>query len=321
MKTALVSGAAGFIGSHLCEALLSRDFQVIGVDNFLTGNKNNLNQLNGNQNFRCITHDVIKPLPDDPGADKIDMIFHLASPASPNHHSKLSYHALPMETMLVNSLGVINMLDVAVKYQARFLFSSSSEIYGDPLEHPQKETYRGNTSTTGPRSVYDEAKRFGETITAYYNRDKGVDTRIVRIFNTFGPRMQKTDQRMIVNFIRQALTDEPITIYGDGAQTRSLCYVDDLVEGLLSYIFADNLAGTVINLGSNEEYTVMEYARKIKEITQSKSTIEITEPLPEDDPAKRKPDITLSKQLIGWEPKTSFAEGLKKMVEDVKRNP
>lgn len=321
MKTALVSGAAGFIGSHLCEALLSRDFQVIGVDNFLTGNKNNLNQLNGNQNFRCITHDVIKPLPDDPGADKIDMIFHLASPASPNHHSKLSYHALPMETMLVNSLGVINMLDVAVKYQARFLFSSSSEIYGDPLEHPQKETYRGNTSTTGPRSVYDEAKRFGETITAYYNRDKGVDTRIVRIFNTFGPRMQKTDQRMIVNFIRQALTDEPITIYGDGTQTRSLCYVDDLVEGLLSYIFADNLSGTVINLGSNEEYTVMEYARKIKEITQSKSTIEITEPLPEDDPAKRKPDITLSKQLIGWEPKTSFAEGLKKMVEDVKRNP
>lgn len=307
----LVSGGAGFIGSHLCESLLNDNHGVVCVDNFLTGSRENIEHLLKKPGFTLLEHDVIKPLP---GNVKAEAVFHLASPASPNHHSKLSYHSLPMETMLVNTLGTLELLKFAGKNKAKFLFTSTSEVYGDPLKHPQDEEYRGNVSTTGPRSVYDEAKRFGETLVAYFIRDKDLDARIARVFNTYGPRMRKEDKRMVVDFINQALTGRPITVFGDGKQTRSLCYIDDMVKGLIKLMFTEKTKGEVVNLGSSEEHTVLEYAQIIKKLTDSASEIIFAEKLPIDDPVRRRPVIDKAKKLLAWEPQTTLAEGLKKLI-------
>lgn len=312
MQKVLIAGGAGFIGSHLSERLLKEGNDVICVDNLATGSRQNIEHLLANKHFSFLHANVIEPLP---ASLQADAVFHLASPASPNHHSRLSYHALPMETMLVNTQGTLELLKFAKKNSAKFLFASTSETYGDPLVHPQPESYRGNVSTTGPRSVYDEAKRFGETITAYFYRSEGVDSRIVRIFNTYGPRMAKDDMRMIIVFLQQALANKPITVFGNGKQTRSLCYVDDLVEGLLRLMFYPHTKGEVVNLGATEEHTVLEYATMIKELTQSQSEIVLSETLPEDDPLQRRPDITKAKALLDWEPITSLQEGLQKFVD------
>jgi len=313
----LVAGGAGFIGSHLCEQLLKNNYLVVCVDNLLTGAEKNIENFKSHPNFCFINHDVIKPLTIN---EKIDAIFHMASPASPNHHSKLSYHALPMETMLVNTIGTLELLKLAKKNNAKFLFASTSEVYGDPLINPQPEDYNGNCSTTGPRSVYDEAKRFGETITAHFWRKKNVNARIVRIFNTYGPRMLKSDMRMIINFIHQALENKPITIFGDGTQTRSLCYVDDMVDGLIKLMFNDNTEKQIVNLGSTEEHSVFEYANIVKKLTCSKSQIVFEEKLPEDDPKIRKPDITKAKNLLDWEAKTKLDKGLEKIINYCKNS-
>lgn len=307
----LVSGGAGFIGSHLCEGLLSDNHDVICVDNLLTGSRENIEHLLNKSNFILLEHDVIKPLP---GNVTAEAVFHLASPASPNHHSRLSYHSLPMETMLVNTLGTLELLKFADKNKAKFLFTSTSEVYGDPLKHPQDEEDRGNVSTTGPRSVYDEAKRFGETLVAYFVRDKNLDARIARVFNTYGPRMRKEDKRMVVNFINQALTGRPITVFGDGKQTRSLCYIDDMVKGLIKLMFTKNTKGEVVNLGSSDEHTVLEYAQIIKDLTGSSSEIIFAEKLPTDDPVCRRPVIEKAKKLLAWKPQTTLTEGLKKLI-------
>ncbi|MBI4097847.1 MAG: GDP-mannose 4,6-dehydratase [Candidatus Levybacteria bacterium] len=312
MQTALVAGGAGFIGSNLCEALLKAGQRVICVDNLLTSTEENISPFKENQNFSFIKHDIIEPLNLE---EKIDTLFHLASPASPNHHSSISYHALPQETMLANTTGTFRLLELAQKNNARFLFASSSEVYGDPLQHPQKEEYRGNVSTSGPRSVYDEAKRFGETITTYFGREKGLDVRIARIFNTYGPKMTKKDMRMIVVFIIQALEEKPITIFGNGTQTRSLCFVDDLVEGLIKLMGAPQAKGEIVNLGSAEERSVLEYANMIKELTNSASEIVFSENLPQDDPVKRRPDIEKAKKLLSWEPKVALVDGLKRTIQ------
>ncbi len=308
----LITGGAGFIGSHLCEKLLTENHKVICVDNLLTGSENNIFHLKDNTNFIFLKHDVIRPLNIQ---EKIDAIFHLASPASPNHHSKLSYHSLGMETMLVNTQGTLELLKLAKKYDSRFLFASTSEIYGDPQEHPQKESYNGNVSPIGPRAVYDESKRFGETLTFYFLRKEMVNSRVARIFNTYGPRMLIEDKRMVINFIHQAISNSPITIYGDGMQTRSLCYIDDMVDGLFRLMFYPKTQGEVINLGSDVEHTVLEYAKMVKKFTYSKSKIEFSEPLPQDDPGKRKPDISKAKKLLDWQPKVQLSEGLNKTIK------
>ena len=313
----LVTGGAGFIGSHLCQRLLEKNHQVICVDNFLTGCKKNVDNLLSNKQFNLIEHDIAKPLKK---IEAIDAVFHLASPASPNHHSRLSFHALPMETMTANTTGTMELLKLAKKNRAKFLFASTSEVYGDPEVHPQPENYFGNVSTTGPRSVYDEAKRFGETITTYYHRVEKVDSRIARIFNTYGPRMLKADMRMIVNFINQATANKPITIFGDGQQTRSLCYIDDLVEGMVRLMFYPKTSGEIVNLGSTEELTVSEYAKLVKKITKSNSEIVFSEKLPVDDPKKRKPDITKAIRILKWSPKVSLEEGIKKMINYLHNN-
>ncbi len=315
MSKILIAGGAGFIGSNLSEKLLSEGHEVVAVDNLVSSGEINVKKLESNPSFRFVHHDVVQPLPDGLTAE---FVFHLASPASPNHHSKISYHALPMETMLVNTTGTLELLKFAQKNNAKFLFASTSEIYGDPLEHPQKEDYRGNVSTTGPRSVYDEAKRFGETLTSYFWRERGIDARIARIFNTYGPNMHKDDLRMIVRFIMQGLRNEPITLFGDGSQTRSLCYIDDLCEGLTRLMFYENTRGEIINLGNPEEHTVAEYAQIVKRLLNSQSEIVQSEELPKDDPARRCPDITKARNILSWEPKMGLEEGLVKMIEYVK---
>lgn len=312
MDICLVAGGAGFIGTHLCKRLLDKDLKVICVDNFVSSAPKNINKLKENSNFSFIEHDVIKPLPNDL---KADFVFHLASPASPNHHSKISYHALPLETMLVNTTGTFELLKFAQKNNAKFLFTSSSEVYGDPLEHPQNEEYRGNVSTTGPRSVYDESKRFGETITAYFVRNKDLDARIARIFNTYGPGMMREDRRMVVDFINQALEGKPITVFGDGNQTRSLCFVEDLVEGIVELMFNQDTKGEIVNLGSEDEHSVLEYANLVKKLTNSNSEIVLSESLPVDDPHKRKPDIAKAKRLLNWSPKINLEDGLVQTIE------
>lgn len=315
MRTILITGGAGFIGSNLTKRLLLEDNKVIVVDNLLTGQERNLVPFRSNPLFTFLNHDVTTPLPSDL---KADAVFHLASPASPNHHSPVSYHALPMETMMVNTVGTKLLLEFAKVNGASFLYTSTSEVYGDPLVHPQVEEYRGNVSSIGPRSVYDEAKRFGETLTMYYARNEDVNSRIVRIFNTYGPNMSLKDMRMVIQFTQQALANEPITIFGDGTQTRSLCYVDDLVDGLLRLMFYDGTKGEVVNLGSPEEHTVHEYATIIKRLTNSASEIVLSEGLPEDDPLKRQPDISKAKKLLNWEPTTSLDDGLTQLITYIK---
>jgi nucleoside-diphosphate-sugar epimerase len=311
MKTVVVTGGAGLIGSELTALLLGQGHNVICLDNFLTGSRDAIQDFQKSEHFTLIEHDVIKPLP--PLPERIDWIFHLASPASPNSHSPISYHALPMETMMVNTVGTHNMLELARIHKSRFLFASTSEIYGDPLEHPQSESYNGNVSSTGPRSIYDEAKRFGETLTAYYVREKDVDGRIVRIFNTYGPNMRSDDQRMLVNFILQAIHDKDITVYGDGEQTRSLCYVKDTAKGLLAFMEKEGLKGEIINIGAQTEHTVNEYAEIVLRLTKSKSKI-IHEESVKDDPQRRQPDISKAKKLLQWEPSTNLEAGIQETI-------
>jgi nucleoside-diphosphate-sugar epimerase len=316
VNTAIVTGGAGFLGSHLCKRLLADGYAVICIDNLKTGAHKNIEPLLSSDHFTYIERDVIEPLPDDLSCQAL---FHLASPASPNHHSPISYHALPLETMLVNTQGTLRLLEFAEKKKAKFLFASTSEVYGDPLEHPQKETYNGNVSTTGPRSVYDEAKRFGETISAYFSRARGVDARIVRLFNTYGPNMNSADMRMVIIFINQALKNEPITIFGDGKQTRSLCFVDDTIDGLMKLMFSPETNGEVVNIGSPDEHTVLEYAELIKKLTGSTSEVVMSEALPQDDPLKRRPDISKAQKLLDWEPRVGLEEGLGKIIEYFKQ--
>ncbi|OGM25888.1 hypothetical protein A2962_00465 [Candidatus Woesebacteria bacterium RIFCSPLOWO2_01_FULL_39_61] len=305
MKKAVVTGGAGFIGSHLCDALIARGLKAVCVDSLITGSRKNISHLIRNPNFKFIKLDTVK---DKITEKDIDYIFHLASPASP-----VDYQRYSEETALVNSLGTLNTLKLAVKNKARLLFASTSEIYGDPLEHPQKETYWGNVNSFGPRSCYDEGKRFGEAITYVYIKKYGVDARIVRIFNTYGPRMQKDDGRVISNFINQAINSRPITIYGNGSQTRSFCYVSDLVEGIEKVMFTDGLGGEIFNLGNPEEYTIVGLAEKIKKLTGSKSNV-VFKPLPIDDPLRRRPDISKAKKILGWKPEVSLEEGLKATI-------
>lgn len=312
MSTFVVTGGAGFIGSHICERLLDEDHEVVCVDNLITGAESNISPLYSNGNFAFINHDVITGMPKING--EIAGVFHLASPASPNGKSPRSYIALPIETLMVNSLGTRNVLEFAKAKKATVLYASSSEVYGDPAVSPQKEDYFGNVNPNGIRSVYDEGKRFGEAICAAYARTYNLDVRVIRIFNTYGGRMQKDDGRVVSNFICQALRNEKITIYGDGTQTRSFCYIDDLVDGLISAIKSKEAKGKVINLGNPEEYKIIELAQKIKKITDSGSEI-IHEDLPEGDPRRRKPDIGLARNLLGFQPKVTLAEGLSKTIE------
>ena len=305
-STVLVTGGAGFIGSHLCDALLAKKHTVICLDSLITGAKRNISEALLNPNFSFIECDVTKELPKLPS---VSHIFHLASPAS-----VIDYQANPEETALVNSLGTIAMLKLAKEHSARFLFTSTSEIYGDPLEHPQKESYWGNVNTVGIRSCYDESKRFGETMTDLYVRKYGVDARIVRIFNTYGPRMRKTDGRVISNLVNQAIEGKPLTVYGDGLQTRSFCFVSDLVDGIMKMMFTDGLNGEVVNLGNPEEYTTLDLARKVLSMTGSSSTI-VFRSLPKDDPKMRCPDIAKAVKLLGWKPTILLEEGLQKTIE------
>ncbi len=307
----LITGGAGFIGSNLSEVLLQKGHEVVAIDNLITGSEDNIRHLYSNPLFKFLQHDVVKPLPEDISAD---VIFHLASPASPNAKSPRSYIAFPVETLLANSQGTYHLLELAKRNNSKFLFASTSEIYGDPEVSPQPETYFGNVNPNGVRSVYDEAKRFGEAITFAYLRKYDVDVRIVRLFNTFGPRMQPDDGRVISNFINQALSKESITIYGDGLQTRSFCYVSDMVDALEKAMFTENTKGAVLNLGNPDERTIKEIAETVKAMTNSESDI-VFEDLPTDDPKVRKPDITRAKELLSWEPKVPLEQGLEKTIE------
>jgi UDP-glucuronate decarboxylase len=303
----LVAGGAGFIGSHLCERLLSMDREVICLDNLMTGRISNIETLMNHPRFRFLHHDVIEELPSLP---PVTRIFHLASPASPP-----GYARLPVETMRVNSEGTRHLLDLATRTGARFLYASTSEVYGDPLEHPQRETYRGNVSSTGPRSMYDEGKRFGEAITMVYRRSRSVDVRIARIFNTYGPRSDPDDGRLVPNFVVQALTGQAITVYGDGNQTRSLCFVSDLVDGLVRLMERDDASGEVVNLGNPAEHTVLEYAEEIRKLARSSSEILFTSYAVGDDPQRRCPDITKARELLAWEPSIGLEEGLLRTID------
>ncbi len=303
METALVTGGAGFLGSWLCQDL-AKSYSVVCVDNFLTGKKQNIAHLLESKCFKLLSHDVSKPLAYE---GRVDHIFHLSSPASP-----VDYQKVPVETMLANSLGTYNMLNLAASKKAKFLLASTSEVYGDPKEHPQSEDYWGNVNPVGPRSCYDESKRFAEALTMAYFR-KGVNARIVRIFNTYGPRMRKDDGRVIPNFITQALSGSPMTVYGDGKQTRSFCFVSDLISGLEKAMFSGP-AGEVFNLGNPDEHSVIELANIVRRMASSKSEI-VLKDLPVDDPVKRKPDISKAKKYLGWSPKVSLEEGLRKTIE------
>lgn len=298
----LVTGAAGFLGSHLCDALLAEDKLVVGVDNFSTGNAANLAHLKREERFEFFEKDICTPF--DFGL--VDYVFNFASPASP-----VDYTRLGIETLLVGSAGTLNTLEIAKRYSAGYLHASTSECYGDPDVHPQVETYWGRVNPIGPRSVYDEAKRFSEAAVMAYHRYHGVDTRMVRIFNTYGPRLQANDGRVISNLLIQALSGEALTVYGDGSQTRSFCYVSDLIDGIVRLSKSNEVLP--VNIGNPVEWTILECAREVLEVTGSKAEI-VFKDLPIDDPARRKPDITKAKTLLGWEPKVSLREGLEMSV-------
>lgn len=299
----LITGAAGFLGSHLVDRFLAAGHHVVGVDNFVTGAWRNLEHLEGRDDFFFIEHDISQPLF---LAQKIDGVLHFASPASP-----IDYLDLPIQTLKVGSLGTHNSLGLAKAHKARFLLASTSEVYGDPQVHPQSEDYWGHVNPIGPRGVYDEAKRFAEAITMAYHRFHGLDTRIARIFNTYGPRMRPADGRVVSNFIVQGLRGEPITLYGDGQQTRSFCYVADEVEGLFRLFFSDHT--DPVNVGNPVEFTIRELAEMVLEEVGSESDL-ISHPLPEDDPKVRQPDITLAKKVLDWVPETGLREGLKQTI-------
>lgn len=303
-ERALVAGGAGFLGSHLCERLLADNTAVVCVDNFATGDHANIARLRGHPKFTLLEHDMVEPLR-MPG--RFDLVLHLASAASP-----AQYLRLPIETMRAGAIGTMRALELAEEHSARFLLTSTSEIYGDPLEHPQRETYRGNVNPVGPRSVYDEAKRFAEAATMAYRRDRGTDTAIARIFNTYGPRMSPEDGRMIPTFIRQALCGQPLTIQGTGEHTRSICYVDDTVRGLLMLARSDHPGP--VNVGSQQELPVREIAAVIKELTDTLSPVHRIEAA-EDDPRRRCPDITLAREALGWEPKVGLRDGLRLTID------
>jgi nucleoside-diphosphate-sugar epimerase len=304
----LIAGGAGFIGSHMCEVLLSQDHEVIAVDNLITGDKGNIEAILGKPGFTFIQQDVSTE-GDLPPADAI---FHMASPASP-----VGFRSFPIETMLVNSLGTYHLLQHALKHGAKFLMASTSEAYGDPKEHPQREDYWGNVNPVGVRSCYDESKRYGEAMTMEFYRSYDLDARIIRIFNTYGPRNQPDDGRVVPNFCMRALEGNPITVYGDGTQTRSFCFVNDLVEGILRALFTPDTAGEVINLGNPAEYSMLEFAKLVNALAGNRSQV-VLEPLPESrtgDPMLRRPDITKAKRLLGWEPVIKPEDGLVPTLE------
>ncbi len=301
----VVTGGAGFIGSGLCESLLSKGHSVICVDNLVTGREGNIEHLKESDSFSFLQQDVSKGLSVEGG---IDCIFHLASPASP-----VDYQELPIETMMANSMGTLHALEMARGKGARFLLASTSEVYGDPIEHPQKEEHWGNVNPVGPRSCYDESKRFAEALAMSFRRIHKLDVRIARIFNTYGPRMRKDDGRVIPNFITQATSGKPITVYGDGKQTRSFCYVEDMVKGLEALMLSDQASGEIFNLGNPDEHTILEIAEKVKELTGSSSELSFRE-LPEDDPRKRRPDITKIKKKVLWSPDIDIGTGIKNTI-------
>lgn len=311
----LITGAAGFLGSHLCERLLSEGHQVIGMDNFITGSPDNLVHLVNDPNFSFIKHDVSNFI-FVPG--KVDSALHFASPASPNPASPLGYVNLPIQTMKAGALGTHNTLGVARAHNASFLLASTSEIYGDPLEHPQSESYWGHVDPIGPRSVYDEAKRFAEALTMAYHRYHGIDTRIVRIFNTYGPRMNLDDGRVVPNFLQQALNGEPLTIYGDGMQTRSFCYVDDLIDGIVRLLYSNE--HLPVNIGNPVEKTILEFAEVINRLVGNRAGIIFKPGLRlGSDPQRRRPNITRAKEILNWEPQIDLDEGLMKTIPYFKR--
>ncbi len=308
----LITGGAGFLGSHLCDRFLAEGHTVIAMDNLITGSTDNIAHLAGNPNFKFIKHDVTEYIYIE---GELDAILHFASPASP-----IDYLELPIQTMKVGALGTHKALGLAKAKGARFLLASTSEAYGDPLVHPQTEDYWGNVNPIGPRGVYDEAKRFAEALTMAYHRYHGVDTRIVRIFNTYGPRMRLGDGRVVPNFIAQALTGKPLTVYGDGSQTRSFCYVSDLVEGIYRLWHSDEVYP--VNIGNPVEMTILQFAQKVVEVTESTSEIIMVQPKDErtkDDPKVRKPDISKAHRVLGWEPQVSLDEGLRKTIPDFAR--
>ena len=303
-KRILITGAAGFLGSHLCDRLVAKEHDVICLDNFFTGNKKNISHLLGKPNFELIRHDLVQPI-----FLEVDEIYNLACPASPVH-----YQCNPVKTVKTCIMGSIHMLGLAKRVKAKILQASTSEIYGNPTVHPQKEDYWGNVNTIGPRSCYDEGKRCAETLFIDYHRQNRVNIRVVRIFNTYGPRMHPNDGRVVSNFIVQALTNKDITVFGDGSQSRSFCYVDDMIEGIIRMMDAsDDFIGPV-NLGNPHEFTILNLAKKIIEMTNSKSNI-VYNPLPQDDPLQRKPDINLAKEKLKWQPNVKLEEGLVKTVE------
>ena len=304
MSTCLVTGGAGFLGSHLCDQLIARGHRVICVDNFDTGSLQNIAHLRDGDNFRFVMADITEHYEI---GEPVDFVYHMASPASP-----IDYARLPLHTLKVGAYGTHNTLGLAKIKRARFLLASTSEVYGDPLVHPQPETYWGNVNPIGPRGVYDEAKRYAEALTMAYLRQQGVDTSIARIFNTYGSKMRPNDGRAVPTFLSQALADRPLTVFGDGGQTRSFCYVDDLIEGLIK--LAESGVHEPVNLGNPDEMTLLEMAKLVVELTESRSEI-VFEALPVDDPKVRQPDITRARDLLGWEPKVDLREGLRRTIE------
>lgn len=310
IQKVLVTGGCGFIGSHLCKSLLEDGYQVTCFDNLITGSKKNIEELLSNPNFEFVEADICQHLENIEELENVNYIFHLASPASP-----IDYQNHPEETLLVNSQGTLNILNLASKQKSKVLIASTSEIYGDPLEHPQKETYWGNVNTFGPRSCYDESKRFAETAVYVYLHKYDLDARIVRIFNTYGPNMQRDDGRVVSNFINWALKNEEIKIDGDGSQTRSFCYVTDLVDGIKKAMFLEDTKGEIFNLGNPDEFTISDLSKKVIELTNSTSEVIHSKEFRPDDPMQRCPDITKAKEILGWEPKVNLEEGLKNTIE------